>query len=174
MAKKIVEQPPITGLDLLDISFLGLNIPNNYQDPVYPFEVEDIAFKITTDLFSQPEYLLKVALQVNCFIKLESQESSQKQADSDAEDAKDDEVHDLEAIASAEFIFKVLSTSKKKDFKTAMLSDEQRHMAAAISYSTMRGMLFTRAAGTLLDEVILPVMSPVVLLTPRIKEETAQ
>ena len=174
MAKKTIEKPTISGLDLFDINFLGLNIPNDYRDPVYPFEVGDIGFTVKTDLFSQPEYLLKVALQVNFFIKIESEEEpSQPKKGSEKENDAEDETSDLEATASAEFVFKVISTSKKKDFKTAMLPDEIKHMAAAISYSTMRGMVFTRAAGTLLDEFILPILSPVILLTPRFEEKAA-
>jgi hypothetical protein len=165
MAKKPVEKPPITGVDIVNINFLGLVIPNDYSNPVFVDDVDFIGFSIKTDLFSSKDYMLKVAMQVTCFVYLDKEEDGVKNETNKSEEEGKQE-HDIEATAAAEFIFKVNCASKKKDFKLPALSDQQRQMAAAISYSTMRGMLHSRAAGTLLDGVILPILVPADILTP--------
>lgn len=168
MAKLKVIKHPVTGIELDDINFLGISIPNAYDNPLYAEDVDVTGFSLKTYVFSQPGYYLKLALNLQLNLKMAEDEHEHEEEEDTQENPENKITEDnvFNASIAAEFIFKVISTSKRKDFDLSKLPEEFRHMAASVSYSTLRGMLYTRAAGTLLESFILPITTTNEILQP--------
>jgi len=166
MAKSKSNRHPVTGIELDDINFLGISIPNSYDNPLYAEDIDFAGFSLRTNIFSQSSYYIKLAMHIQ--IKLKIAESGQRENLEEDLNKKrtEEDAFNVTATAAAEFIFKVLSTSKRKDFELSKLPEELRHVAASVSYSTFRGMLYARAAGTMLDSFILPIAKTNEILQP--------
>lgn len=147
MAKrKEVAGPTIdpSSLELKDISVLGFSANNDPHDTHYPDDVERYDFGILTDLFSRKDYHLRVVITVACKVVFDDEQST-----------------DTSFIS--ECIFEVApmpGVSKRKHFALEQLHKVTRLTAISIAYSTTRGLLFSRAAGTILEGAILPIVNP--------------
>lgn len=166
MAKRPAIKHPITGFEIIDMNLLEIHVPNNQTDALYPDDVDFSGYGVATDIFFRDDYLMKVKMKLTCALERQYDEESGVQKH-DTENTTEE----LVSTASAEFIFKLISKSKKEDFETGMLPEEMRQAAVSVSYSTFRGMIYTRAAGTLLESFILPITDANAILTPR-KDDT--
>jgi hypothetical protein len=147
MAKrKEVTGPTIdpSSLELKDVNVLGFTINNDPYNTYYPSQAERYDFGILTDLFSRKDYHLRVVITVTCKVIFDDGEY-------------------IETSFISECIFEVApiaGVSRRKHFALEQLHKVTRLTAISIAYSTTRGLLVARAAGTILEGAILPIVNP--------------
>lgn len=133
-----------SSLELKDINVLGLNIDNDPLKTYYAGDADRYEFGILADLFSRKDYHLRVVITVRCKVIFDDEES-------------------VETGFMSECIFEVApvsGVSKRKHFALNQLHKVTRLSAISIAYSTTRGLMYSRAAGTLLEGAILPIVNP--------------
>jgi len=133
-----------TSLELKGINVLGFSVANDSYKTYYPGEADRYDFGIMTEIFSRKDYHLRVVITVKCTVIFEDDESA-------------------ETSFMSECVFRVSplpGVSKRKHFALEQLPVVTRLSAISLAYSTTRGLMYARAAGTLLEGAILPIVHP--------------
>lgn len=147
MAKKKKTAAPTidpASLVLKDINVLGFSVNNDSHKTYYPEEADRYDFGIMTEVFSRKDYHLRVVVTIKCTVTFEDEGS-------------------IETSFMSECIFGVAplpGVSKRKHFALDQLHKVTRLTAISLAYSTTRGLMYARAAGTLLEGAILPIVNP--------------
>lgn len=142
----------VSDVELVDINVLGFNIPYTDDKSHYSNEVKEMRFGVTMTFFSRKDYHIKIVIAIDCLLSLE------------------EEGEEMEAGFTAEFIFKASPSNEgDEDFSLSLVPEPLKHVVASVAYSTMRGVMYARAAGTILEDAILPIVSSKDLLAATVE-----
>jgi len=136
-------------LKILSARITSFVLPSIKGKQRYQKDVEEYSFEIFTRPQSSRDNKFRIILYIECKVVF-----------------KDGGI--LGTSAQAEVIFQIDGPNKLIDeAKQFMLKEQEpRIILAALStaYSTVRGMFLVKAAGTLLEKAILPIIAPIKLL----------
>ncbi|GGG62469.1 hypothetical protein [Hymenobacter glacieicola] len=144
--KDIKAEEVMDQLELLDITVLSFNIPNDSRKAYYVDDVVEYTYDIMCDIATRDDYHLKVIIEIHCHLEM-------------------DDASYIDTSFMAEYIFELVpSAGETEGFTLDKLSEETKLSAVGVAYSTTRGLMHARAAGTLLEDAILPIINPATLI----------